>query len=416
MPVIPRDPLPDSTLALVRDPYRFITKRCQRYRSDLFETRLMFERTICLRGREAAALFYSPQRFQRAGVAPKWIQKTLFGQGGVQGLDGEAHRHRKHMFMSLMAPARIEALAGIAADALDRYARKWAGMDRVVLYPELHEILSRAVCAWAGVPLPEPAVTERTYQLTAMFDQAATLGFGHFHSRRARRQAEQWIGGVIQDIRADRLQLSEQDPACVVAWHRDLDGNLLDRHSTAVELINVLRPTVAVSVYIVFAALALHQYPACRERLAAGEAGYADQFAQEVRRFYPFFPLVMARTRHDLDWRGYHFPAGIKVALDLYGTNHDERIWEQPEAFRPERFRQGAGEPFDLIPQGGGDPNRHHRCPGEAIAVALIKAAVDFLLTRIAYAVPAQDLRIDYKRLPALPRSRFIVSNVRAIR
>lgn len=65
MPEIPRDPLPESTLALIRDPYRFISKRCERYRSDIVETTLTFQRTLCMRGREAAELFYSPQRLRR---------------------------------------------------------------------------------------------------------------------------------------------------------------------------------------------------------------------------------------------------------------------------------------------------------------------------------------------------------------
>lgn len=412
MPQIPRDPLPDSTLALVRDPYRFISKRCERYRSDLFESTLMLERTICLRGRAAAELFYSP-RFARSGVAPGWLEKTLFGRGGVQGLDDEAHRHRKAMFVSLMTPERISDLADAAADEFNRRAEMWVGRDRVVLYPELHEILNLAVCAWAGVPLPEPETERRTRQLTAMFDQAAAFGLGHFRSRRARRRAERWIEEVIEAIRADRLKLAEHDAAHVIAWFRERDGDLLDRHTAAVELINVLRPTVAISVYATFAALALHQYPACRERLAAGEPEYAEHFAQEVRRFYPFFPIVMARTLHDFEWEGYHFPGGTKTALDLYGTNHDERLWERPGEFRPDRFRNWDGDPFNFIPQGGGDPNRHHRCPGEAIAVALIKVAADFLATRTDYAVPAQDLCIDFARLPALPRSRFVIRNVR---
>lgn len=57
-------------LALRRDPYRFISTRCLHFGTDLFEARLMLERTICLRGREAAALFYSRQRFRRGGVMP----------------------------------------------------------------------------------------------------------------------------------------------------------------------------------------------------------------------------------------------------------------------------------------------------------------------------------------------------------
>lgn len=413
MPEIPRDKWPDSTLALLADPYRFISKRCQRYRSDLLQARLMLRKTICVTGPEAAELFYDESRFTRAGVAPGWLQKTLFGKGGVQGLDGEAHRHRKAMFMSLMSPERIARLGEIAANWWRTYARKWAGMDRVVLYGEVNEILSRAVCEWAGVPLAEPEVGRRTAELMAMFDRAATLSPAHLWSRLARRRAERWIGDLIEDVRAGRLKPPEETAAWVVAMHRNLKGELLDRHTAAVELINVLRPTVAVSVFIVFAALALHQYPECREKLAAGEDGYAELFAQEVRRFYPFFPVVMARVRRDFEWKGYRFPAGRPVALDLYGTNRDPRAWEEPEAFRPERFRQWHGNPFNFIPQGGGDHHRNHRCPGDWISVELIKVSSNFLAGGVTYDVPEQDLSIDYARLPALPRSRFVIRNVR---
>lgn len=40
----------DSTLALLSEGYTFIPKRCQRYRSDIFETRLMLTRAICMTG------------------------------------------------------------------------------------------------------------------------------------------------------------------------------------------------------------------------------------------------------------------------------------------------------------------------------------------------------------------------------
>jgi fatty-acid peroxygenase len=110
MPQIPRDKGLESTLALTHDPYRFISKRCRHYQSDLFEARIMLQRTICMMGKEAAELFYDPHRFMRSGAPPGRIEKTLFGQGGVQGMDDEAHQHRKQMFMSLMTPERIEAL------------------------------------------------------------------------------------------------------------------------------------------------------------------------------------------------------------------------------------------------------------------------------------------------------------------
>ncbi len=179
------------------------------------------------------------------------------------------------------------------------------------------------------------------------------------------------------------------------------------------EVLNLLRPTVAVSVYLTFAALALHTHPEGRRRIAAREPGYVDRFAQEVRRFYPFFPLVMAQASTDFLWNDYPFPAGRKVALDLYGTNHDPRLWPQPERFDPERFDSRAPGPFDLIPQGGGDTNVTHRCPGEPVALALLQTGLEFLAARLQYEVPEQDLTIDYTRLPALPRSGFVIRQVR---
>ena len=46
--------------------------------------------------------YFIINRSERRDAAPIRIQKTLFGQGGVQCLDGAAHRQRKNMFMRLM--------------------------------------------------------------------------------------------------------------------------------------------------------------------------------------------------------------------------------------------------------------------------------------------------------------------------
>lgn len=69
MPRVPRDRL-DSTLAFVRGPYGFISSKCRRHDSDLFQTRLMFRSTICMYGREAAELFYDSDRFIRTTRLP----------------------------------------------------------------------------------------------------------------------------------------------------------------------------------------------------------------------------------------------------------------------------------------------------------------------------------------------------------
>jgi fatty-acid peroxygenase len=74
-------------------------------------------------------------------------------------------------------------------------------------------------------------------------------------------------------MRSGELAPPEGSALQVISAHRALDGELLPPGVAAVELLNVLRPTVAVALYVTFAAHALHQYPECRERIAAGEPG-----------------------------------------------------------------------------------------------------------------------------------------------
>ena len=366
-------------------------------------------------GPEAARLFYDPSRFVRRSATPRAIQKTLLGEGGVQGLDNGAHLHRKQMFMSLMAPERIEQLIELTGAEWRLRVRKWESMHKVVLYPEFHELLTRAACAWAGVPLADSEVDARTRAIAVLFDHAGSLGLRHLWSRWARKRADRWMEGVVEKIRNGRLDPPQQSSAHTIAWHRDLNGELLTPHVAAVELLNVIRPTVAVSVYMIFVAHALHAHPKLRETVRADHDGYAGRFVQEVRRYYPFFPAVAARTRQAFEWNGYQFSEGRRVILDLYGTNQDPRTWGRPQEFEPERFRRWDGSSFNFIPQGGGDHNVGHRCPGEWIAIELMKLAADFFTRRMTYDLPEQDLRIDWSRLPALPRSRMVISNVREI-
>jgi fatty-acid peroxygenase len=407
----------DSSLALLADPYRFIGNHCKRLGSDVFEATLLFQDTLCMSGEHAAALFYDPQRFQREGAAPELLQATLFGKGGVQGLDGAPHRERKSLFMALTAAPRVQQLVERARDEWERELEQWATAGTVPLYSAIQPVLTRAVCAWAGVPLPEDDVPTRSRQLTALFDGAASGVRAHLQARLARRQAEGWLAAMVERVRDGHVEAPAGSPLHALAGYREPAGGqqeLLSPRIAAVELLNLLRPTVAVSVYIAFVAHALQTAPIWKSMLAeAGSEPDALNFVQEVRRCYPFFPAVAARVRESFDWEGIRFPAGQRVLLDLYGTNHDSRSWDEPNAFRPQRWSRRACRPFDFVPQGGGNPATGHRCPGEDIATQLMLLALEMLLRRMRYKVPPQELRIVMNRLPALPRQGFLISDVR---
>jgi fatty-acid peroxygenase len=69
-------------------------------------------------------------------------------------------------------------------------------------------------------------------------------------------------------------------------------------------------------------------------------------------------------------------------------------------------------QPLQLSPQGGGDYDVNNRCSGKWITITLMKVALSFLVSGMKYEVPMQDLRIDYSRVPAPPRSGLVIDNV----
>ncbi|MEC9482076.1 MAG: cytochrome P450, partial [Halomonas sp.] len=129
---IPQDESRESSLALLREGNTFISTRCARYGSDIFQTRLMLQDTICMRGEAAARLFYDREHFTREGAAPRPLKKTLFGEGGIQGTDGEVHRVRKQLFMSLMDRQNIGELTRLAAEQWQAAIGAWQACDEVV--------------------------------------------------------------------------------------------------------------------------------------------------------------------------------------------------------------------------------------------------------------------------------------------
>lgn len=412
MPGIAADTRFDSTLAFLSGGYPFISDRCRRLHADAFETRLMLRRVVCALGADAARMFFHPGRFTRRGAVPGTALVLLQDLGSVQTLDGADHQERKQAFMALLDADGVGRLAEIAEDEWRRRLPHWSRAERVTLLPEVQGILCRAAARWAGLRLTREEAEARTREFAAMIDGAGSFGPRNWNGMALRRRTETWARGVVAAVRRGRLRLPEDSPTHRIAWLRDAGGRLPDVKVAAVELINLLRPTVAVANFVVMAAHALHVHPDAGGGLGDGDR--LTEFVQEVRRYYPFFPVLGGRALVDFEWRERWFAPGDWVLLDLFGTDRDPRIWGDPEVFRPDRFRGRDESPFTFIPQGGGDFRTGHRCPGEPATIALMRTAVKMLTSGIRYAVPEQDLTIDLRRIPALPRSRFIISRVTA--
>lgn len=401
----------DSTISLLAHGYAWAPDlRRAHGGAPLVHTRLMGRHAVLLHGTDAVALFYDESLIRRHGALPAQVVDTLFGRGAVHTLDGARHRGRKQMLASLlMEPDGIGRLTARVENGWRDAVAGWEDRQ-VVLFDEVAAVLAGAVCDWVGLPVPDDAAREIAEDCVAMVDGFAAAGPRHARARRARQRQEQGLMAAVDRIRAQAQhpRIEEGTVAGAVALHREPDGTPLDPRTAAVELLNIIRPTVAVTWYVTFAAHALHRHPARRDQLRTDGPGYALAFAQEVRRFYPFVPFIGGLATQDLPFAGEQIPAGTLVLLDVYGQHHDPELWDRPYHFDPARFLGHAPARGELIPQGGGDARTGHRCPGEDITLALL-GTLSPALARLDLAVPQQDLSIPLSRIPTRPRSGFVM-------
>lgn len=407
----------DHTLAFLKDGYTFISRRCEALGSDVFTTRLLLKPVTCMRGADAAALFYGGGRFTRTGGAmPPTVLRLLQDKGSVQQLDGAAHRRRKGLFVDLIMNAGAEAaVVGLFREEWRRALADWSARPSIVLLDEAYLVLTRTICRWMGVPLDETSDHTMADDLSAMVENTAHFGPSVLAALWRRRGTERKLVGLVEKVRAGRGEIATDTPLAAIAMYRDEDGALLDPEVAAVEILNIVRPTAAIARYVMFVAMALEAHPEWKTTLAGGERAMYEAFCEEVRRLYPFFPVIGGKVRIPFEWeeRGAAFAKGDWVLLDLYGTNRDARTFPDPEAFAPQRDLSWRRQGFEFVPQGGGTASTTHRCPGEQFTVGVMSEAARLLVEETDYRVPEQDLSLDLATIPAKPPERLILSDVR---
>ncbi|KAF9469732.1 cytochrome P450 [Collybia nuda] len=72
---------------------------------------------------------------------------------------------------------------------------------------------------------------------------------------------------------------------------------------------------------------------------------YVEALFREVMRWRPVLPLGVAHAALNDDvYNGYYIPKGSTVISNIWAMTHDESIYTEPDAFKPERFINGDGK------------------------------------------------------------------------
>jgi cytochrome P450 len=99
----------------------------------------------------------------------------------------------------------------------------------------------------------------------------------------------------------------------------------------------------------------------------------------ETLRSRPVVDSVQRKLAAAFELGGYRIPAGATVGPSIVGVQSSPEQFDEPGAFRPERFLDGPPAPYTLIPFGGGV----RRCIGASFAVMEIKTVLRTVLATV---------------------------------
>ncbi|GKB75119.1 isoflavone 2'-hydroxylase [Tanacetum coccineum] len=105
---------------------------------------------------------------------------------------------------------------------------------------------------------------------------------------------------------------------------------------------------------------------------------YLGCIIRETMRMFPAGPMLPHESSEDCIVGGYHVPKGTMLLVNVWGIQNDPKIWEDPNTFRPERFKglKGYRDGFKLMPFGFG----RRSCPGEGMAMRMVGLALGSLI------------------------------------
>ena len=92
-----------------------------------------------------------------------------------------------------------------------------------------------------------------------------------------------------------------------------------------------------------------------------------QQVLKEAMRLYPPVPIMSRQAIADVEVAGHAVRAGTSLLIPIYAVHRHERRWEDPHAFRPERFspeNEAAIPRYQYMPFGAGP----RVCIGRAFA------------------------------------------------
>ncbi|MFL6178784.1 MAG: cytochrome P450 [Actinomycetes bacterium] len=410
-----RDRFDDElSVRLLRDRYLALDRLRHDKNSSSWVTAHLFGRpALVVKGAEGVRTFYDEELITRKRAVPAAVRLVLFGPGTVHRLEGDEHRQRKSLMVELSTGTDINALSELVSLGLAEAIDRWTMRGSVDLFQGLVAVYGRAVVDWVGAPTIGDEAEAVARECAAILEGFGIGGGPYPRAVLGRVYVQRWALHVIRATRKGRWAPPKGSVVDVLASQ---PVARLSDMSAATELVNIVRPTIAIAYFAVFGAHALGSFadPQMRQTMATGDERMLRAFEHEVRRWYPFAPLLAGRLRRTYSIDDVTLRPGSWMVLDIRGTNRDEDTWKGADEFWPQRFLDRAPTAYDFVPQGGGELLTGHRCPGEPITMGVMQTTLQQLAT-LDYEIAPESRDIPLTRIPSRPVHGLRLNGVRRV-
>ncbi|MEA2282738.1 MAG: hypothetical protein QOK21_3345 [Solirubrobacteraceae bacterium] len=398
------------TKAMIRDPLHLLLDAYERH-GPVFSLRVLHARNVFVLGPQAnhQVLVSEADAFRwRDGAFSELI--PLLGDG-LLTTDGERHRRDRRIMLPAFHRERIAAAAGVMREETERALAPWRDGMRVEIYHWARELALRvALRALFGI---DPDATRRPGEDPARDFERALAFYGYDYwlqvlrgprtpwaaMQAARRRLDRLIAGEIVRRRASG-ERGEDVLSLLLDARDEQTGELLDDVAVRDETMTLLfagHDTTTATVSFLLYELAGH--PEIDARLAA-EPALLDQVLDETLRLYPPAWIGPRRAARDVEIAGTWIAAGLPVNYSSWVSHRLPDVWEEPDAFRPERFTPEARARLPkgaYVPFGAGS----RICIGMRFGQLEIKVIAAALLERFRVERVAGH-RLDVRHTPTL--------------
>ena len=145
----------------------------------------------------------------------------------------------------------------------------------------------------------------------------------------------------------------------------------------------------------------------------AGGLPQLDMAVDETLRLYPPAWIGPRRALRDFEFGGHEVRRNTYVAYCSWASHRLPDVWEEPDAFRPERFsreRKALLEKGAYVPFGGGS----RICIGKRLGQTLVKVVAALLIGRFQLRL-APGYTMEIRQMPTLSPRRGLPMVVEAV-